>query len=101
MKKVIKAAQGKWQYDLKCGEALRQAIDDGEHVEIIKLLDKAYRELVDAGIIDEDDYERYTEDFELYLYDDFEDWDDPDGTVDYELSNFYDLCDDIGVWIPF
>lgn len=99
MKKVIKAAQGKWQYELKCGEALRKAIDAEDHVQIIKLLDKAYKELVSAGIIDEDDYERYTEDFELYG--DFVDWDDPDETVDYELDNFYDLCDNTGVWIPF
>ena len=33
------------------------------------------------------------------LYDDFSDWDDPESTVNYELEQFYDLCDNIRVWV--
>jgi len=95
-----KIAAGRWEYELKCGKALREAIQDGDLPEVLRQIQNGYRELADNGIIDEDDYERYTEDFEMYLYDDFQDWDDPEETVDYELDNFYDLCDAVKVWIP-
>lgn len=98
MKRAIKA--GRWNYTLKCGNAIRKAVYDENLPEILRQILEAYKELLAAGLIDEDDFARYTEDFELYLYDDFQDWEDPEGTVDYELDNLYDLCDAIGVWIP-
>ena len=85
----------KWNYTLKCGTELREAIHSGDCMGSLRLLDKAYQELKRAKIIDADDYERYTEDFWLYDEDVTED------DVDFELSNFYDLCDSLRVWIPF
>ena len=85
----------KWNYTLKCGTELREAINSGDCMESLRLLDKAYQELKRAKIIDADDYERYTEDFWLY------DEDVTEEDVDFELSNFYDLCDSLRVWIPF
>lgn len=106
MMKAVVAKQ--WEYTLKTGTrlrtALRDAMDDPEDTwkltDVIRALNVAYEELFDAGLIDDWDYEHYTEDFEMYMDDELEGWDDPEDIVDYELSNFYDLCDNINVWIP-
>lgn len=95
MKRYIRSSR--WGYTLKCGKDLRSAIQSEDPREVLTQLERAYNELRTAGLIDDDDYESYTEDFELYG--DFSDWDDPEETIDYELSNFYDLCDNLGVWI--
>lgn len=88
----MKIQANKWRYTLKNSKALRSAINSEDMTEVLKQIFAGYEELRDEGLIDEDDFESYTSDFELYL-------DDPEDTVDYELSNFYDLCDNIGVWI--
>ena len=92
----------KWSHELQSGRMLRKAIQSGDMASVLKALLSCYEELRDAEIIDEYDFERYTEDFELYLYDDFDEdsWDDPEELVDYELGEFYDLCDNLNVWIP-
>ena len=87
----------RWKYELKNGKTLRNAIREERLEDIIPCLRECYRELLDAGIIDEYEYGQYTEDFDMYG--DFSDWDDPEDTVDYELDNFYDLCDNVWVWV--
>ena len=89
--------EGKWNFTLDNSKELRQAIYDENYVEVINQIRIAYRQMLDEGLIDEDDFESWTEDFELYG--DFSDWDDPEGTVNYELNNFYDACDNLGVWV--
>lgn len=88
--------EARWSYTLKSGSALRSAIKDGDPMDVIHSLQNAYAELRDAGLIDEDDFDSYTGDFELYEEDD----DDIEESADYELDNFYDLCDALKVWIP-
>lgn len=86
-----------WGYQLKSGIALRKAIHSEDPYAVIEQLRVCYEELLDAGLIDEYDFERYTEEFELY--EDFSDYDDATDIVDYELTQFYDLCDNIDVWV--
>lgn len=93
-KKSLKEAR--WSYTLKSGSELRSAIDNEDPMGVIFALQNAYAELRDAGIIDEYDFDSYTGDFELYEEDD----DDIEETANYELDNFYDLCDALKVWIP-
>ena len=83
----------RWNYTLKCGKALRDAIKAEDIPEIFNQLKRAYQELLAKGLIDEYDYEEYTEDFEFYSDEEDEE------TVDYELGDFYDLCDNLGVWV--
>lgn len=96
LNKKTSLKEARWSYTLKSGSELRSAINDEDPMGVIFALQNAYAELRDAGIIDEDDFDSYTGDFELYEEDD----DDIEETADYELDNFYDLCDALKVWIP-
>lgn len=90
-------AVGKWNYTLKSGAALRSAIGDGDAQMVVLHLITCYRELLDEEYIDADDYEQYVEEVRECIEDDEVDED----AVDYELHEFYDLCDALRVWIPF
>lgn len=92
--KMLKEAR--WSYTLKSGSALRLAIKDESPMGVINSLKKAYTELKDAGLIDEYDFDSYISDLEIYEEDD----DDIEESADFELDNFYDLCDYLRVWIP-
>lgn len=85
----------RWTYELKCGKELRYAIEEDNCERTLNILEKAYKELLEAELIDENDYEWYTDEFIVYDVDDLDDDD-----INYELSEFYALCDSIGVWIP-
>lgn len=93
---MITIAVGKWNYTLKSGEALRHAIADGDGQMVVLHLITCYRELLDAGYIDANDYERYVEEIRECIEDDEVDVD----AVNYELHEFYDLCDALRVWVP-
>ena len=96
IKESVSLKEG-WDYNLQSGDELIQAIDSEDYVTVINALRDCYQELLDNDLITQDDFDSYTEDFDLY--DDFSDWDDPESTVNYELEQFYDLCDNIRVWV--
>lgn len=89
----------KWGYTLKNGGRLRKAISNEDYRDIIKSIYYCYEELKEKGIIDEDDFERYTDEFDLYLDHDLEDYDEPEEVINYELNDLYDLCDNLNVWV--
>ena len=94
----------KWNYTLRCGRALKAAIEAEDSAEIINQLRCAYRELADKGMIDEEDYLRYTEDFDSLEQDMWEEdsadyAEEAEDEINWELDQFYDLCDNIGVWV--
>lgn len=97
--KAVKASRPvtarQWNYQLKCWRDLQDAIDAEDYYGILDAIRGAYAELLDEGLIEEDDYESWTEDFDVYDLDD----EDAEDTVQYELDQFYDLCDNIGVWV--
>ena len=88
--------ESKWQYKLRSGKRLRELIanhsdDDEDFSDVLDAIKDCYCELMKYGLCDEDDIERWTEDFELEA--------DNIENVDYELNNLYDFCDDMNVWI--
>ena len=85
-----------WEYTLKSGKKLRSSIDEGDPMKVLDALRQSYKELLDADIIDDYDYESGTGNFELYDADD----EDIEESVDYELDDFFDLCDNLRVWVP-
>lgn len=99
---------GRWNYQLKSGKALRQAIDSGNPYDVLSKLEDAYSEIADnmsqwfsgedlEDVIDDIDYVRDT-------LDNYADYDmdelDAEDEVDGLLDQFYDLCDDLRIWIP-
>lgn len=86
-----------WRYTLKNGPALRQAIEDEEPDAVVTELRKCYDELHNQGFIDDRDYESWVEEGLDFLDPDDDDYYD---SIDFELDQFYDLCDNIRVAIP-
>ena len=91
----------KWEYTLKNSKALRSAIDEEDYYGIVEALKDSYTEIHQAlpDVYDEDDLERDIEELDILL----ENLEDSDGgaedEVDYALNEFYDLCDNIRVWV--
>lgn len=76
----------------KTSKLLRSSIDDGDLEMVIACVKDAYTELAQNNVIDDEDANDYIaeiDDIDLTVED-----------VDYILQQFYDLCDNIGVWIP-
>ena len=94
-----------WKYRLRNGANLRKAIYDDDVKGSLEELINCYKELISAGMLSEDDGEGYIADAAGYL-DDFNQSDDADlydedvfDTMNDLLDTFYDVCDDIGVWV--
>lgn len=92
-KEVLKEMKVMYNLSDSVASKLRTAADESDVVGVLNALISAYEELYDAGIIDIDDYERYVEEV------DFVDPDDID-EAEYQLQEFFDLCDNIGIFIP-
>lgn len=91
----------KWKYTLNSGSALREAICNSDMEQVVKCLLLCYQELLNKlDEWDESDYEIDIQDSigVLMAYELFPDEDDEDSIDDY-LEEFYDLCDELRVWI--
>ena len=98
---MAKITSSKWDYILKNGGNLRAAIRSEDPYAVIRELRKCYDELLDQGKIDEYDYESWTDQLDETL-DDMEYEDDEYEVLEmaeYELGEFWDLCDNIRVWV--
>lgn len=93
--KESKLTEKNWSYTIKSGAKLRRAIEEEGYEAVKEALIDCYSELFNEGLIDEDDYDTWTSDIEII------DTSDEDGAVDldYELDEFYDLCDNLNVWV--
>lgn len=95
----------KWDYQLKNGVALRNAIDADDYGQIKNSLIAAYKEIheVMPEKFDEYDLENKLEDLEYLDTEPDEDIeiseDDIRENFDYELNDFYDLCDYLNIWV--
>lgn len=89
----------KWQYKLKSGSALREAIDNEDEEQVVKCLLLCYRELY-RKLTEEDkewkgyDIEDTIEILSLYALDP-----DDEDNVNYYLEEFYDICDDVRAFV--
>ena len=90
---------GRWNYTLRFGKNLRDAIDAGDVEAVVKCLIACYRELL-IKLSDEDkewwqfDIEESIEILMLYVIDP-----DDEDNVDYYLEEFYNICDSVGAWV--
>ena len=86
---------GKWNYTLRFGKNLRDAIDEGDVESAVKCLIACYRELLNR--MNEDDRDYYESDIEDTIFN-LENFDVSEDVDDY-LEEFYDICDDVRAWI--
>lgn len=91
-----KLLEGGWNYTLKSGKALRTAIDKEDYAELKNALGAAYKEINKAlpEGFDEDELEEKLTDLEFLDLDS-----DAEDDWNYELSDFYDLCDALRIWV--
>ena len=88
-----------WNYTIRSGKALHEAIEEGDATLVVSRLLQCYRELLNK-LSDEDrdwkgfDIEDTIEMLALYVIDP-----DDEDNVDYYLDEFYDICDDGRAWI--
>lgn len=98
-----------WYYNLgeETSRRLRSAIDKEDYAEVKQALIDAYNEIYDIigdeDIFDEYDRDRYVEDIEFLDTEPDDDidisWEDIEDNFNYELSNFFDFCDNLRVWV--
>lgn len=96
-----------WNYKLKSGKALRDAIRSEDNIAILNALKDCYTEINEA-MPDWYDEDSLADDFEDIdsLIDDCENYTRYDLTlndviesIDGELQLFYDVCDDLKIWV--
>ena len=82
-----------WKYTIpqELANTFRAAIENGDLDGLKESIDRIYSWMLEEELIDNDDYEAYSESIMAA-----EDEDD----LDYELSDLYDLCDNLDIWIP-
>lgn len=97
----------RWKYTLKAGKDLREAISDDDNLRTLEMLEKCWRE-INAQFpddFDEDDLQNELDDIENQK-DNVENYEDYDMTeedlqdeINYLLDNFYEYCDNTGIWV--
>ncbi len=98
---------GQWKYKLKNSQALRDAIHNGDLDEVLNQLEVCWKEINQQFPEDYDDRELSSDldDIEnerdnILNYEDYDmDYEEVEDNVDYLLSNLYDECDGLGIWI--
>lgn len=84
-----------WKVQIKAGKALRAAIDSDDYEGVIEGIKACYKEMLDKGVIDEDDFNSWTEQLDWLDLDD----EGVEEEINYELNELYDACDNLDCWI--
>lgn len=99
LKESVKLTEKKWDNTLSIGIELRNAIDNDDYVAVIDCLKEAYKEIHELKPDDftEDELENELENIDMSV--DFDDEEEIEDSINYLLSDFYDLCDNLNIWI--
>lgn len=89
----------KWMYTINNGQALRDAIDDGDEQLVVKCLLRCYKELYDKLTDEDKEWKGWDieDEIETLTHFDADCYEDDD--IDCYLDAFYDICDDLRAWI--
>lgn len=85
----------KWKYTINSGSALREAIDNEDAEQAVKCLLLCYKELQSKLTEEDKDCRGMEIEDAIFNLENF----DIDEDVDDYLEDFYDLCDELRVWI--
>lgn len=86
----------KWQYNLKSGKALRKAISNGNIEDVKKALINSYKEI---NKVMPDEFDNMELEQVLIDLDYIDTNEESSDEWDFALSDFYDLCDNLNIWI--
>ena len=86
---------GNWNYTLNFGKNLRESIEAEDVKLVVRCLIVCYHELFNR--MSEDDKAYYESDIKDTIFN-LENFDEDEDVDDY-LSEFYDICDDVGAWV--
>ena len=97
----------RWRYTLKTGKELREVLQEDNCEKTLNVLDKCWREIYDAlpDEYDEDDLANDLANIENELdnVENYESYDmtyeDVEDNINYLLSEFYDFCDNMRIWV--
>ena len=85
----------KWNYTLRFGKNLREAIEAEDVEAVVKCLIACYRELLNK-LSDEDmEWKQFDIEDAIFNLENFDEGEDVDDYLEY----FYDICDDVRAWI--
>ena len=89
----------KWKYTLESGIALREAIEAENIEQVIYHLSQCYRELLDKLSKEDKEWKQWDIEETIEFLDGLGEEDVDADEVDWYLSEFYDLCDDIRAFV--
>ncbi len=84
-----------WNYTLKWGKQLHEAIYDEDAEMVVKCLIACYRELLNKLSDEDRDWKESDIEDEILCLEAYEE----DYDVNDYLEEFYDICDDVRAWI--
>ncbi len=87
-----------WNYTIRWGKQLREAIEEGDAKMTVKCLIACYRELLNKLSGEDKDWKEYDIEDAIFLLERYAANEDED-EVDDCLAEFYDICDDVGAWV--
>lgn len=88
-----------WEYTIRNGKALHEAISDGDIELVVKCLLKCYRELYDKLSEEDKDWRGYDIEDAIDILTVYHVSHDDEDDIDDYLDDFYNLCDDLRAWI--
>jgi hypothetical protein len=84
-----------WNYTLKWGKQLHEAIYDEDAKMVVKCLIACYRELLNKLSDEDKDWKQFDIEDAIFNLENFDEGEDVDDYLEY----FYDICDDVRAWI--
>ena len=85
----------KWNYTLRWGKHLREAIDAEDIEMVVKCLICCYRELLNKLSDEDKEWKEFDIEQEIFCLECY----DEDEDIDGYLAEFYDICDDVRAWV--
>ena len=84
-----------WDYTLRWGKHLHEAIEAEDVEMVVKCLIACYRELLNKLSDDDKDWYEFDIEDAIFNLENF----DYDEDIDEYLECFYDLCDELRAWV--
>ena len=86
-----------WNYTLKWGKQLHEAIHEEDVSMVVKCLIACYRELLNKLSDEDRDWNQFDIEDAIWCLENYDE--DTGDDIDYYSDEFYDICDNVRAWI--